>query len=292
MPVRQPVRAGAFYEASPSACRAHAQQLLDEADLPRDLPASIAGGLVPHAGWAFSGSLAALTMRAIAEVESPDTVVLFGADHTGRVRLGEVYASGSWQTPIGDVPVDEDLADELLQAGDDLMRSNPDAHAMEHSLEVQVPLLKLAMPETRILPIAVPPASIAVAIGQAVGDVLASWESESVCLIGSTDLTHHGGHFPAPGGRGADSEHYASQNDQRMLDLIRNMAAEKVVPEAEQRQNACGAGAIAATIAACKRLGASRGTILEYTNSYRIVHEQYPGDPDDTTVGYASVIFT
>ena len=80
-------------------------------------------------------------------------------------------------------------------------------------------------------------------------------------------------------------------NDRRMLDLIEALAAEKIIPEAELHGNACGAGAIAATVAACRQLGAKMGFTVEYTNSYKVIHEVYPSDRDDTTVGYASVVF-
>ena len=76
-----------------------------------------------------------------------------------------------------------------------------------------------------------------------------------------------------------------------MLELIRRMAAEEIVPEADLHGNACGAGAIAAAIAACHELGATIGHCIEYTNSYRVIREMYPGEQDDTTVGYASVVF-
>ena len=76
-----------------------------------------------------------------------------------------------------------------------------------------------------------------------------------------------------------------------MLDLVEAMAAEKIVPEATERRNSCGAGAIAAVISACRELGASRGHVLAYTNSYEISHAVRPDYTDDTTVGYASVVF-
>jgi AmmeMemoRadiSam system protein B len=76
-----------------------------------------------------------------------------------------------------------------------------------------------------------------------------------------------------------------------MLDRIEAMDAEAVVPEARARQNACGAGAIAATLAAVKPLGATQARLLNYTNSYRIIHERYGQADDDTTVGYASAVF-
>ena len=227
--------------------------------------------------------------------------MLFGADHAGVVRKGEVYDSGVWQTPLGEVAVDADLARAVLAAGD-CCRANPDAHAGEHSLEVQVPILQVLQPDVRILPIAVPPTDLAVEIGQAVGRAIAQFTGAAgagggaaaageVCIVGSTDLSHHAGHFPAPGGRGEVGERWARANDRRMIDLMEAMKADAVIAEAHERMNACGAGAIAATIAACNALGATKGRLLEYTNSYAIVHKKYPYELDDTTVGYASVVF-
>ena len=289
MNIRQPVRAGSFYESSPQSCRHHAGKLIDAAQLPGDLPPVLYGGLVPHAGWVYSGKVAALTLKALATCPF-ETVVLFGADHTGSVRTGEVYDSGTWRTPLGDVPIDERLTSAILESGE-ILRANPQAHAMEHSLEVQIPLLQVLAPQVRIVPVAVPPTKQAVDIGQAIGKVLADG-FEGVCVLGSTDLTHHAGHFPAPGGRGLEGVQWTKNNDRRMLDLIEQMQADKVISEAAAHRNACGAGAIAATIAACKVMGATKALTLAYTNSYEVVHEMYPNDPDDTTVGYASVVFS
>ena len=292
---RPPVRAGMFYEKSPDACRKHATELIESVRLGDDLPEKLYGGLVPHAGWVYSGELAAMTFKALLgadKTDTPETVVLFGADHTGAVRMGEVWDAGCWGTPVGDVQVDETMAAELLEGDvEGLLRSNPAAHAQEHSLEVQVPLLSVISPRIKIVPIAVPPAGEAVLIGQIVGRYIASLPARRACVVGSTDLTHHGGHFGNPGGRGEKSEAYTRQNDKRMLELIEALDAEAVVPEARNHMNACGAGAIAATIAAVREMGAREGKVLAYTNSYEIVHKKIPHDPDDTTVGYASVVF-
>jgi len=289
MTTRQAVRAGSFYEASPAICRNVAAGLLDSAHLPDDLPPRLYGGLVPHAGWVYSGPVAATTLRALAAGGEIQTAVLLGADHSGVVQRGEVYDTGAWETPLGTCEVDEPLAAALLGAGDS-MRSNPRAHAMEHSIEVQVPLLQALWPTCKIVPIAVPPTPLATEIGRAIGRTLAQ-HAPGARVIGSTDLSHHAGHFPAPGGRGEQSEKWTTQNDRRMLDLIEAMDAEAIIPEAGRHMNACGAGAVAATVAACAELGATRGICLDYTNSYRIVHARHPDDPDDTTVGYASVVF-
>jgi AmmeMemoRadiSam system protein B len=288
MTVRSPLYAGSFYDGSPAGCRRHVAALLAGAELPADLPAVLYGGIVPHAGWAYSGRVAATTFKALAAAGPVETFVLFGADHVGVVGQGEVYDRGAWQTPLGDLAVDEPLAAAILAASPAL-RANPQAHQQEHSLEVQLPLIQALCPQARIVPIAVPPTDLAVEIGRAVGRALSG--RSGVRVVGSSDLTHHGGHFPAPGGRGATGEKWTAANDRRMIGLMEALAAEKVAAEAEARGNACGAGAIAATIAVCHQLGASRGICLEYTNSYRVVHAADPANPDDTTVGYASVVF-
>jgi AmmeMemoRadiSam system protein B len=237
----------------------------------------------------FSGRLAARTFKSLNAAKLLETVILLGADHTGAASKGEVFDSGGWQMPLGNVQVDNPLASKLLAASTAL-RSNPNAHTCEHSIEVQIPLLQILNPKILIVPITVPPTDLSVEIGQAIGKVLKEISS-NVRVVGSTDLTHHGGHFPAPGGRGVEGMNWTVKNDRRMLDLIEQMAAEKIIEEAQAHQNACGAGAIAATVAAAREMGATRGYCIEYTNSYQVVHAAYPDDPDDTTVGYASVVF-
>jgi hypothetical protein len=289
MDIRQPARAGSFYDGSPERCRRHALQLLEQSPTDADLPRPVFGGIVPHAGWVFSGALAARTLKALEGDGPPRTLVLLGADHFGLAEAGEVYHRGAWRTPVGDVAIDEELAEAILQAGTRL-RANPQAHAHEHSLEVQVPFIKLLYPAARIVPITVPPTFQAVEIGQTVGSAIAGGFAE-VAIVGSTDLSHHGGHFPAPGGHGAIGAKWTAANDRRILNLMETMDAQAVIPEADAHGNACGAGAIAATIAACRALGATRGVCLQYTNSYQVVHAMAPNDSDDTTVGYASVVF-
>ncbi len=290
MTIRQAFRAGSFYQASPEKCRQEAEVLIAAAPTREDLPQVLCGGLVPHAGWPYSGRLAAETLATLARAGGEGrTFVMFGADHTGSVSQGEVFDSGAWRSPLGDMAVDEDLAS-LILAGGTCLRANPDAHATEHSIEVQLPLLQALDGAARILPIAVPPTPLAVEIGQAVGSVLAE-QPERAMVVGSTDLTHHGGHFGSPGGHGATGERWTRENDRRMLDLIESMSADQVIGEAQQQRNACGAGAIAATIAACKCLGATRGVCIEYTNSYEVIRAIDPDYRDDTTVGYASVVF-
>ncbi len=116
-------------------------------------------------------------------------------------------------------------------------------------------------------------------IGRVIGETLTG-RFDRARVVGSTDLTHHGGHFPAPGGRGSAGQQWARDNDRKMIELIESMSAEQIIPQAQANNSACGAGAIAAAITACSQMGATRGICLEYTNSYEIVHALYPDEAD------------
>ena len=287
---RQPIVAGTFYQASSAQCLREAGELIESADIDNCPRGDIRGGLLPHAGWAFSGQLAAITLKALAASEPPETVVFFGADHSGCVQCAEVYDSGAWLTPLGPAAIDTQAADALIAYGPPF-RANRIAHSREHSIEVQIPLLQALCPDTKILPVAVPPTELAVEIGRALTTALDRLDHRWV-IAGSTDLTHHGGgRFPAPGGTGQAGLDYSVANDRKILDLIETMQAEKIVPHARDHHNACGAGAIAATVAACRQLGATAGHTLKYTNSQEVMRKLMPNNSDDTTVGYASVVF-
>ena len=286
---RQPYRAGSFYESDPSACRRSAAELLAGAALPEDLPEEVFGGLVPHAGWMFSGATAALTLKALAERERLSRVVMFGADHWGIADGASAYNGGSWATPLGDAAIDEELAEALLKACPSL-RQDSRAHAREHSIEVQLPLMQALREDVRIVPINVSPGPEAVKVGQAVGQVLKR-DFRGASVLGSTDLTHYGPQYGfTPGGAGPAGMEWARQNDGRLLKLIEAMRAEKVIEETASRQNACGGGALAATMAACSAMGAARGIVLEYTTSAEIMEKLYRAPAEDA-VGYAAVVF-
>jgi len=286
---RRPYRAGSFYDADPDACRAAAADLLAEASAPADLPETLYGGLVPHAGWVFSGRTAAATLKALAERGHLRRVVLFGADHWGLADGAAVSEPGTWETPLGPVPIDEDLAGSILDACD-AARGDGDAHAREHSIEVQLPLMQVLSPDVRIVPINVSPDDRAVGIGQAVGEVVKR-HAPDAAVVGSTDLTHYGPQYGfVPGGSGAAGLEWARQNDRRVLELVESMRAGEIVPETAERMNACGGGAIAATVAACAAMGATRGLCLEYTSSAEVMQRVYRQRADDA-VGYAAVVF-
>src|SRR3990167_2469809 len=153
-------------------------------------PARAVAGIVPHAGWQYSGAVAAKVFASIRAKALPTTFVIFGAVHRW-AGINGVYARGAWATPLGAVPVDEALAARILEETPEWTVDDPKAHSGEHSIEVELPFVKYLFPEARVVPIAVNPDSRAVPLGQLVGEILRDYDRK-VVVIGSTDLTHYG----------------------------------------------------------------------------------------------------
>ena len=289
MQIRHPIAAGSFYEADEKACRASLAkcipQIIDSAKLPQPITA----GIVPHAGWIFSGEVAGEVFRSIAQQGSPEVFVLFGAMHRGLSQLGGMFADGAWRTPLGDALVDARLAERIL-GGTNLIDRDAKIHAEEHSLEVIVPFIQYLFSEAKILPIAVPPVREAHEIGRAVGRILAAEQALAVC-IGSTDLTHYGpGYDFTPQGPGQQGITWAKDvNDQSIIDLICRLESQQIVGEAQLHYNACGAGAVAATVAAAVEMGATRADLLSHICSAEVTEKLW-GQQSSESVGYAGFV--
>jgi AmmeMemoRadiSam system protein B len=290
MQTRKPVVAGQFYAGTPDACLAELNECLTEREIEVPLPDTIVAGIVPHAGWVFSGSLAAIVFSAIKKQNSSvDTFVIFGASHRYHGLEPVLYDKGVWLTPLGEVLIDEELAQEVLQSG--LAEANPGAHAYEHSIEVQVPFVQHLFPDARILPVITPPVNQAIELGTALATITAR-SDKKIVFIGSTDLTHYGPRYGfTPMGSGLKALKWASEvNDKEFIDLALGMHPEKMLSTAEENYNACGAGAAAATVAAAKELGRTQGTLLAHTNSNTIMAQKMASTSSES-VGYAAIVF-
>ena len=290
MMIREPVVAGRFYPMDRESCLREIAEMKPPADA-SDLPDRPVAGVVPHAGWTFSGETALAVFRAIRDRRTPKTFVLFGATHR-LVGTNTLFASGGWETPMGVAEVDERLGREVLGRAADILIDDPHGHEGEHSIEVQVPLIQHLFPEARILPIAVPAGETAVVLGRIVGRTIADLEADAVC-IGSTDLTHYGSMYGfTPQGTGPEAVRWVrEENDRRMVDLMVRLDAEGAVPEAASRRNACGAGAVAATMAAAREMGARGGVLVGYTTSFDVMRAKFGRADYDATVGYAGIVF-
>jgi len=296
MMIREPAVAGMFYAPEREQCLADLRRCLDQAEksaAEHDAAShcqDVVGGIVPHAGWICSGAVAGRVFQEIVKHKKPQVVILFGAVHVTHGARATVFPAGAWETPLGLAKVDDRLSERLLsQTG--LLEANPHAHEQEHSIEVQVPFIQHLMPGAMIVPMMVPVNDKAAALGSAVGKACKIYEVSAV-FIGSTDLTHYGPsyHFTPQGVGPAGLAWAKDVNDRRMIDLILSMREDDVVQEADASHNACGGGAIAATIAACKAYGAKRATLLEHTTSFEILSALHD-EPTRDAVGYAGILF-
>jgi hypothetical protein len=291
MQTRRPFVAGQFYAGHYDSCVDEINECLEEETIAETLPETIVAGIVPHAGWTFSGALAALVFSAIKQQhDKVHTFVIFGATHSYFGKMPAVYEAGNWLTPLGEVAVDGELAEAVLKSGAAV--SDSDAHGAEHSIEVQVPFIQYLFAGAKILPILVPPREQAVTLGAAVGDIIARAKQKKIVCIGSTDLTHYGPRYGfTPMGTGTEGLRWADKiNDQRFIDLALKLDAEEMLADAAENCNACGPGAAAAAAAAAKKLGKTEGLLLAHTNSNEIMLRKM-GETSYDSVGYAAMVF-
>jgi len=291
MRTRKPIVAGQFYPGQRDACIDEINECLDAVTISESLPETIVAGIVPHAGWTFSGPLAALVFLAIRQQhEKVNTFVVFGAAHGYFGASPAVCDKGRWETPAGEVLVDEELADAVLSTGRAV--SNPDSHACEHSIEVQVPFIQYLFAGAKILPVLVPPTEHAVPLGGAVGEIISRDKDRKIVCIGSTDLTHYGPRYGfVPMGAGKDGLDWARNvNDSKFIDQALQLRPEELLAASVECGNACGPGAAAATIAAAKKLGSRQGLLLGHTTSNDIMLKKM-GTTSADSVGYAAIVF-
>lgn len=283
--IRQPMFAGQFYEATASALRQDALDCAAGFTPPSDITRPL-GGVVPHAGWMFSGFTAAKVFKSLAAFDF-ETYVLLGAVHGWRGRQAAAYPAGAWKTPLGEMPIDTELLAALVKLAEDDIVVSDRAHAGEHSIEVQLPFIQMFTAGAAILPIAVPPEADAIRVGQAVARAIRQ-AGRRAAIVASSDLTHYGlGYGSVRRGTYAQAREWMRENDFRIIRLIEKLDAESIQPEAAESMNACGPGALAASVAAVTELGAARARVLEYTTSADVTGETSA----DRAVGYVGMLF-
>jgi MEMO1 family protein len=283
MATRRPDFAGSWYPSSERDCRRTFEQY-EETCVARSAITAPRGGIVPHAGWFFSGRLAYNTIRELVRDATPaDTVVLFGG-HLLPSSSATVMVGGDFWTPLGEIPTDEELA-EALASRVNVRREPADQHTPDNTTELQAPIIRHLLPEARLVVIAAPPRSETLVLASSVVEV-ARELGRRIVAIGSTDLTHYGPNYGwAPRGRGEQAVAWVrDENDRRWIDLACKLAAQGVIDEALESSNACCSGAAAAAIECGRHLGATSGELLAYATSADI-------RPDDSFVGYASILF-
>jgi AmmeMemoRadiSam system protein B len=281
MKVRRPSQAGAFYEGNAESlkrqienCFLHELGLGKIPEVVKAGPRQVVGLVCPHAGYMFSGPVAAHAYYKLALDGKPDVVVILCPNHTGYGSALAIMNEGVWRTPLGDVEIDSETANQIVHESR-IIDVDETAHRLEHSIEVQLPFLQyLYGSGFKIVPICFLMQDLPSAreVGEAVAKVLAGKNS---VIIASSDMTHY------------EPQERAAKKDSLALEAVEAMDEAKFYSIIEtQRISACGYGPIVALITAAKILGAKEAKVLSYKTSGDMIGDY------SSVVGYAAVCFT
>ena len=277
MQIRTPAVAGMFYPDD----KKELKQIIKESFLhkfgpgeipPTEIKKKIYGIICPHAGYVYSGPIACQSFYAISS-DIPELFVIVGPNHWGIGSNVATMKDCNWQTPLGEVQIDSEIAEEISKITK-IIEIDNFAHSREHSLEVQIPILQEMSSNFRIVPILLINQSkeIAKEIGLIIAKIA---RKKKLMIIGSSDFTHY------------EPNDYAHEQDTALIEPILNLDVDTFYDVLQERNvSACGYGAIASTMIACKELGATKGELLKYATSGDIAGDK------SSVVGYGSIIFT
>ncbi|MBM2818606.1 MAG: hypothetical protein HW410_288 [Nitrosarchaeum sp.] len=277
MYIRTPAVAGMFYSSEKKELKKIIRECFLHKFGPGMIPPSktrkkIFGVICPHAGYMYSGPIACHSFYAISS-EIPELFIIVGPNHWGIGSSVATMKDCKWNTPLGDVEVDSEAVEEILHLSE-IIEIDSLAHTREHSLEVQIPILQEVYSDFKILPISLinQNKDTSEEIGQAMAKIA---EKKNVMIIGSSDFTHY------------EQNEFAHEQDMALIEPILELNVENFYRVLEDRNvSACGYGAIASTMIACKKLGATKGELLKYATSGDMTGDK------NSVVGYGSIVFT
>jgi len=280
--VRRAMFAGSWYPADAAECEREIAGFLTEGKRIKPPDRELVGGIVPHAGWYFSGSIACNVINCLKGVNIPDVIVIFGM-HLHPDSPCYLMPEGAWETPFGEIPVAEPLAAELANRFSFRLET-PDRFTQDNTVELQLPFIKYFFQDIKIVAMGVPPKKSSLQIGKAAADI-ANQMGLKVKVIGSTDLTHYGYNygFTSKGTGKKAVDWVRNENDRRVIKAMLALQTEQVIAEALASHNACCAGAVATAIETAKSLGANQADEIAYATSY----DKSPGD---SFVGYVGIV--
>jgi AmmeMemoRadiSam system protein B len=269
-----------FYVGTAEALRTQIEQCLTHQFGPGKVPKvvekgprSIVGLVCPHAGYMYSGPVAAHSYYNLAMDGRPDVAVIFGPNHTGRGSALALMDEGVWRTPLGDVEIDTETARRIMQESS-IIDVDDSAHRFEHSIEVQLPFLQyLYGQKLKFVPVCflMQDLESSRGVGEAVAKALSG---KNALIIASTDMTHY------------EPQERAEQKDKLAIDAAIKMDEELYYSTVESRGiTTCGYGPVVALITAAKLLGATKAKLLCYKTSGDIMRDY------SSVVGYASISF-
>jgi MEMO1 family protein len=271
--VRPAVVAGTWYPAEPRKLTAELQGYLDRAE-GRKPRGKLVALIAPHAGLRYSGPVAAYAYKLL-EGRSSLTAVLVGPSHRVAFHGIAVAASGVFETPLGSVPVDEELAAKI-RGQHELIADAPRPHRDEHSLEMQLPFLQHTVRDLRIVPMLMGAQTRDEVDALAAALVAATADRDDVLLVASSDLSHY---HPAP---------QANRLDARVVDAVGRFDPDSLMDLLESSpEHACGGGPMVAIMRAAHGRGATTASVLRYADSGDVAE----GDKS-RVVGYLAAAFT
>ena len=264
--IRHPAVAGRFYPRDPDDLRADVESFLS----PRKNTVAALGCVVPHAGYMYSGHVAGAVY---AQLDLPRRCILMCPNHTGVGQPLAIMSQGAWETPLGRVAIDSQLAEALKQRFP-LLAEDAEAHRAEHAAEVQLPFLQSRKPDCTFVPIALGTRryEILEALGDAIVDTLQAL-GERVLLIASSDMNHY------------ENDAVTRQKDYKAIERILVMDARGLYDVVMNEDiSMCGFGPTVTMLAAARRLGAIGTELVKYATSGDVSGDR------ERVVGYAGVI--
>ena len=278
-PRRLPAVSGIFYPSEPLELqRLIEQSFRDQKFGPGRIPPPeskrrIYGIVSPHAGYVYSGAVAANGFYEVSSMDF-DNVVMIGPNHYGIGTGVATMRNGVWETPLGGIEINPDLVSEICKSG--IIDFDDFAHSRDHCLEVQIPFLQYIKKnkEIRIVPIILIMQDIktAIDIGEAIAQSIVS--TSNTLLIASSDFTHY------------ESNDEAHRKDSELIKAILSLNISEFYTVLDRfAVSACGYGAIASVMKAVKDLGATKGELLKYATSGNVTGDM------SAVVGYSSIIF-
>ena len=266
--IRLPVVAGQFYPSDPQVLK----KMIASFGIkkPKDSQKAIAC-ILPHAGYIYSGKVAA---RGLAEIDIGTSCIILGPNHTGTGALYSLVREGAWKTPLGSVPIDTELADRLLK-NSKYLEEDEVAHAYEHSIEVELPLIQeIGRTDFSLVPIILATGDnlvykdIASAIATAVQQ-----SKYDVTIIASSDMTHY------------EPQEDANRKDKEAIEALLKLDPKELLEKIDRYQiSMCGYIPAVIALMAAKILGAKKARLVAYQTSGDVT-----GD-FSSVVGYASIV--
>jgi AmmeMemoRadiSam system protein B len=287
--VRKPAVAGQFYAGNEENLKQTIEECFLDDRGPKSLPQigsgnkNIKGLVVPHAGYIYSGAIAAHSYNRLSENGFADTFIILGPNHTGMGSGVSVMTEGSWLTPLGKVPINETLGKQLWK---NIIDKDENAHLYEHSIEVQLPFLQYIAKDKQFNFVPICMAMQDYQTSDEVGKIIAETvknSNEKIVIIASTDFSHAGFNYMSMPAEGMRVDEYAQKQDNFAIDQILKMDPNGLIDTVHKNNiSMCGYGPVATMLTASKILGANKAELLKYGTSYEV-------HPSTSCVGYGAL---